>query len=220
MVTLQLPNGQTRQVVGGQVHLPRTGVWSADMRINEQDDLPDQLVLDLGEVEMPAAVVQSDLVGGMTEARLVGGAGGLGDVARPKHYHRPLVRHVLTDLLRDVGETLASDATQAVLSKSLEAWTTLAMPTGAVLASLCRVAGAAVNWRVLADGTVWMGTETWPDSPVEARTIETDGANAATMIGTDIPGLWPGTLLGGRRVDHVRHDLDADRTIVLFAEAA
>lgn len=218
MVTLQLPGSKILHVTGGQVLLPRTGVWLANLTVDERDPLPDRVALKLGEVEMPAAVAKAELIGGMTEARLVGGAGGLGETARTKHYHRPLVRHVFDDLLRDSGETQASTSTATVLSKDLEAWTTIALSTGAILASLCRVAGSEVNWRVLADGTVWIGTETWPDSQVVSRSIESDGSNAAGIVGTDVPGLWPGTLLGGRKVDYVRHDLDADRTTVLFAE--
>ena len=220
MVTLTLPNSQTLDVTGGYVLLPRTGLWLADLRVTTLDELPDRLVLDLGAAEMPASVVKAELISAMTEVRLVGGAGGLGETARPKHYHRPLVRHVLMDLLRDSGEALSTTSTADVLTTELEAWTTLALPTGAMLASLCKVSGADVNWRVLADGSVWIGIETWPDSPVESRSIESDGPNAATMVGTDIPGLWPGTLLGGRRVDYVRHDLDDNRTTVLFAEVA
>jgi hypothetical protein len=220
MVRLNLPDGsQSYDITAGTVTLPRTGVWLADLVVNAQDELPDLVVLDLGDVEMPSAVARAELVGGVTHVRLVGGSGGIGDTARPKHYHRPLVRHVLADLLRDAGERLATTATQSVLTTELEAWTTLALPTGSMLAALCQVVGNGANWRVLADGTVWMGVETWPDSGIDARTIESDGANAATMVGTDIPGLWPGTMLGDRRVDVVRHDLDADRTTVLLGAA-
>jgi hypothetical protein len=218
MVVLRMPDGQTRNVTGGTVLLPRTGIWLANLHVDARDAIPDRVTLDLGAVEMPATVAKSELIGGVTELRLVGGAGGLGETARPKHYHQPLVRHPLSDLLRDSGETLSATSTPAVLTKALEAWTTLALSTGAILAALCAVAGGDVNWRILADGTLWIGTEAWPDSGVDARSIDSDGANATSLVGTDIPGLWPGTLLAGRKVDYVRHDLDADRTTVLFAE--
>lgn len=218
MVALKLPSGQIRHVTGGQVLLPRTGVWVADLKVDTTESLPDRVTMDLGKVELPAAVHKAELISGITEVRLVGGAGGLGDTARPKHYHRPLVRHVLVDLLRDAGESLSPASSREVVSKSLEAWTTLALPTGSMLAALCLVVGNGANWRILADGTVWMGVETWPDSQVESRSIHSDGANAASIVGTDIPGLWPGTLLDGRRVDYVQHDLNTDRTTVLFAQ--
>lgn len=220
MVTLKLPSGQIRNVMGGTVLLPRTGIWVADLKVDQSDDLPDHVTLDLGKVEMPGTVVKAELISGVMETRLVGGGGGIGDLARPKHYHRPLVRHVVVDLLRDAGEQLSPTSTTAVMSKELEAWTTLKLPTGTMLTILCLIVGKGANWRVLADGTVWLGVETWPDSQVESRSIHGDGANAASVIGTDIPGLWPGTLLDGRRVDHVTHDLNNDRTTVLFAEGA
>lgn len=218
MVQLVIPGRPTCDVVGGEVLLPRTGIWLASLRLNVIEELPDHVVLDLADTFMPAAVVKAELIGGVTEARIVGGAGGLGDTARPKHYQAPLVRHVLADLLRDAGETLATTAGRAALDTSLEAWTTLALPGGALLAALCEVIGNDTNWRLLADGTVWIGAEVWPESGVDARAIEADGANGASIVGTDIPQLWPGTLLAGRRIDSVGHDLDAARTTVLFAE--
>jgi len=226
MVTLKLSGDDSRNITSGRVLLPRTGIWIANLRVNATDDLPDRVVLDLGVTEMPATISKSELIGGTTEVRLVGGAGGLGEAPRPKHYHRPLVKHVLADLLRDAGETLSPTSTASVLATELEAWTTVArtgvrstpVPTGSILAALCAVAGSGVNWRVLGDGSVWIGTETWPDAAVDVRSIDNDGPNAAALVGTDIPGLWPGTLLGGRKVDYVCHDLDANRTTVLFAE--
>jgi hypothetical protein len=218
MVTLRLPDGQTRNVTSGKVEIPRTGIWMANLRVDAQDVLPDHVTLDLGADELPATISKDELIGGMTELRLVGGAGGIGEIARPKHYYQPLVRHVLADLLRDSGEKLSPTATASVLILELEAWTTMALATGSLLAALCTVAGDNVNWRILADGTLWLGVETWPDSGVTARTEHADGANAAVIVGTDIPGLWPGTLLDGRKVDLVTHDLEANRTTVLFAE--
>jgi hypothetical protein len=217
MVTLKLTGGQALDVSGGHVVLPRTGIWMADLRVNTVEDLPDRVTLDMGAAEMPAAVHKAELVGGATEVRLVGGAGGLGDDARPKHYHRPLVRHVVADLLRDAGETASITSSPDILGHELEAWDTIAMPTGSMLSALCAVVGKGANWRVLTDGTVWIGVEAWPDSGVDSRQINADGPNAAAVLGTDIPSLLPGALLGGRRVDTVQHDLDADRTSVLFA---
>jgi hypothetical protein len=217
MITLRLSDGTVIDVTSGYVVVPRTGIWMADLRANTIVDLPDRLTVTLGGVDMPAAVNKTELISGMTEVRVLGGAGGIGDQARPKHYHRPVVRHVVADLLRDAGEALSPTSDAGILGKELEAWDTIDLPTGAILSALCEVAGKDANWRVLTDGTVWIGAETWPDSGVESRQIQADGPNAAAVIGTDIPGLLPGTLLDGRRVDTVQHDLEANRTTVLFA---
>jgi len=220
MLTLSFPVGDTYRVSSGTVELPRTGIWIADVKMISQTIPSGPVVATLGPVPMLGTVAVAQLVNGVIDLRVVGGAGGLGNAARPKHYHQPLVNHVLTDLMRDAGEMLSPDCTPAVVNAPLEAWTTLGLPatTGTMLAALCAILGC--NWRVLSDGTVWIGAEDWPDSGVAYRSIDTDGANAAQVVGTDGPAIWPGMLLGGRRVDFVTHDLDSNRTRILFAEVA
>ena len=218
MLALTLASGETRTIASGMVELPRTGIWLADLKLLDQDVPSGRVVATMGGVAMPATVAVAELVNGIIDLRIVGGAGGLGNTARAKHYHRPLARHVLDDLMRDAGEILSPTCTPDTVSTPLEAWTTLALPTGAILAALCAV--LACNWRVLPDGTVWIGVETWPDSAAVFRSIETDGANATKILGTDEPAVWPGTLLGGRRVDSVTYDVGRNRTHVLFAEVA
>ena len=218
MLTITTSTGATYRASSGTVDLPRTGIWLADVKIIGQDIPEGAVVATLGTVQMTGTIAVAQLINGAVELRVVGGAGGLGNVARPKHYHQPLARHVLQDLTRDAGETLSSACTDAIISAPLEAWTTFGLTTGAILAALCAILGC--NWRILSDGTVWVGAETWPDCPADFRSLETDGANAAQVVGTDGPAVWPGTLLGGRRVDHVTHDLDHNRTHLVFAEVA
>jgi hypothetical protein len=220
MLTFTFSDGTTSLVSKGTVELPRTGIWIADVHMISQDipDIGDTVTATLGPVPMIGTVAVAQLVNGIIDLRVVGGAGGLGNPARPKHYHAPLVNHVLTDLIRDAGEVLSTACTPEIIGKPLEAWTTLGLPTGTILAALCAV--LECNWRVMADGTTWIGTETWPDCPADFRSITTDGANAAQVVGTDGPAVWPGTLLGGRQVDFVTHDLDQNRTRILFAEVA
>lgn len=218
MLTITLPSGSVRTVSGGRLDLPLTGIWLADVKMDDQvaPEIGTLVTATLRETAMPATVAAAELVDGIVHVRLIGGKGGLGNTSRPKHYHRPLLRHVINDLLRDAGEMLSTTSTQGVLSLSLEAWTTLKRSTGATLAALCAVAGA--NWRVLADGTVWIGVESWPESTAQIRSLARDGAAASSLIGTDGPEVWPGTTLNSRRVDGVIHDLDANRTSVLYAE--
>jgi hypothetical protein len=220
MLTLTFSDGSTSLVSKGTVELPRTGIWIADVHMISQDipDVGAPVVATLGAVPMLGTVAVAQLVNGVIDLRVVGGAGGLGNAANPKHYHAPLVSHVLTDLIRDAGEVLSNDCTPEIIGTPLEAWTTLGLPTGTILAALCAIMDC--NWRMMADGTTWLGTETWPDCPSDFRSITTDGANAAQVVGTDGPAVWPGTLLGGRQVDFVTHDLDHNRTQILFAEVA
>lgn len=216
MIELTLATGKIRSVSDGTVTLPRTGIWMADLVMTDVEIPAGKVTVRLGNVLMPATVARAELVDGAIHLRLMGGNGDLSRTAKAKHYYHPIVKHVLADLLRDSGETLSVTSDTTTLGRGLESWTTLAFPTGTMLAALTRVIGPGINWRILHDGTFWIGPEAWPDSPLEYRSQSADGANAAEVIASDMPALWPGTKLGGRQVDTVIHDLASDRTTVLY----
>ena len=131
----------------------------------------------------------------------------------------PRMSEVLADLLQDAGEALSTACTDSVMATTLAYWTSLAVPIGSLVQALAEVAGDAVNWRVLFDGTVWLGVETWPMCPADVRIMEQDAPNAAQYIGTDAEGVWPGTSIAGRRIDSVVHEIGSQaRSRVFWAE--
>lgn len=220
MITVTV-EGQQRTVSRGKVEMPRTGRWLADL-VTDGETIPTgRATITLSSVDMPGKILTGELVNGMLHLRVVAGAGGLGKMARPKHYKAPTVRHVLLDLLADAGEQLSGASSTDVINVSLPHWTTLQAPTGALIQALCDVIGDGCNWRVLFDGTLWLGRETWPACPADARIISQSSFNASAEVGTSTMGIWPGTTLEGRQIDHVVHHLDGQtpRSSVYFVRS-
>jgi hypothetical protein len=212
--------GEQKIVIGTNIMLPRVGAWVANLIVNGETIPKGAMVATLSGVDMPCWIQRCELVQGMQHLRVIGGAGGLAKTAKAKHYRNPTVRHVLTDLARDAGETLSSTCTAAILNQPLNYWTTLALPTGVLLQALADVAGGGCLWRILYNGSLWFGTETWPACPADVRIMQQDAPNASQVLGTDAQGIWPGTTIAGRRVDLVVHDLgDPPRSTVWFAES-
>lgn len=218
MITLTIA-GQDYTVAAGSLTMPRQGAWLGRFVANVDVIPRGSLTATLAGVDMPAWIQRAELVKGQLEMRVVGGFGGLAKTAKAKHYRNPTVRHVLSDLVTGAGENLSPTCTKDVLDLPLGYWTTLALPTGALLQALADVAGGGVLWRVLFDGSVWFGRETWPMCPAEVRIVDHDVANGSQVLGTDACGIWPGTTVGGRRVDLVVHEFGASpRSRVWWAE--
>jgi len=212
--------GQQRTAARASLMLPRSGAWTGTL-VLDQDTIPrGAITVTLSGVDMPAWIQRCELVKGMLAMRVVGGAGGLGHVATPKHYRNPTVRHVLNDLVAGAGESLSAACTASVLDLPLGYWTTLGLTNGVLLDALIEVAGGGCVWRVLHDGAVFLGTETWPMCPAEVRVMDQDAGNASQVLGTDSLGIWPGTTIAGRRVDVVVHEFDGatPRSRVWWAE--
>lgn len=207
------------RVARGTLSMPLVGAWTADLLVENDDDEPSgAVVLSIaGELELHGTVLRSLNHRGMAQVRVVGGAGGLQKSAAPKFYRAAKIGDVLRDLVTDAGETLSDTSDSSALSASLDYWTTITSPTGLMVAALMPSAPGGTGWRVLPDGSLWVGPETWPDSGItEWAEISEDGCNAAIEVGLDAPVLVPGTLLGERKAGSVEHTIEADaiRSIV------
>jgi hypothetical protein len=216
--------GQQKTVTGGWLSMPRIGIWTGYLELGGDTIPSGNIVATLAGVDMPCHIQRCELVEGLVKMSIVGGASGMGKQAKAKHYRNPTVRHVVGDLARDAGEVLSASSPAVVLDVPLGYWTTLAgspahpMTTGTVVQLLADVVGGC-SWRILYDGKLWLGRETWPTCPADVRIISQDVRNATMVVGSDVSGIWPGTTIVGRQIDHVQHEFGGTpRSTVTFAD--
>ncbi len=222
MLTL---NGE--HVFEGVLSFPRTGAWHADLKVGTLAELSGGATInvDQGKYLLQGTILRTGNWQDTGHLRVVGGAGGLRTIARPKHYTSTSARIVLDDLLADGGESLSPTSDSTVVGRSggrsLSAWTTAALPVGRLITQLLATIDPTVTWRVLKDGTVWVGHETWPDSKLkdsDFQILDEDPMRAEALLGVESPLLMPGVKLGDRRVSYVEHRLGdpETRTAVWF----
>lgn len=199
------------------VRLPLTGVWTAVLALDDPGDIEGPAVLDLGGVPFRGAVRRSSVVDGQRHVHLVGGEGGLSKLTPARGYRDVAVSVPLRDILGVSGERLAPSTSPEVLNTRLPFWATPFGPAGAALSSLLGQTGA--SWRMLTDGSLWAGAETWPAMMFEHEIISDDPMHEAMRLVTDSPALLPGHAFRDRRVGYVEHTLDGDHfsTLVHFA---
>jgi hypothetical protein len=203
-----------------QMFTPRFGAWQIDMRIDDPNPPTGKVrvVLDTdvqalgitaGRVLRGTATRSGPFIDA-SQVRVVAGAGGLGLTAKPRHYEAPTLGLVLTDLLRDAGEDMSGSADLGILNIQLAAWTTGARPVGSVIRDIFAVAAPAAAWRMLDDGTVWVGTDAFAASPIDASTYEVIDRSAeenSVQIETDGPLPLVGTTFEGGQVNCVQDDV-------------
>lgn len=200
-------------VVSAHLWMPRVGVWTGDLIVDSEAPPTGKVTFQAdGGLALSGFANRSGAYLATTYIRIVGGADGLRAIATPKFYAAANAGLVLGDLLATAGEKLSATSDPTVLSSRLAGWTTIAQPIGSAIAVLlARGAPAGSSWRVLADGTVWVGTEAWPDSGLLEQTdyVETNewpGENRIEL-GVETLKLLPGTTLGDRKVSFVEHIL-------------
>lgn len=202
-----------KPVLRARILAPRVGAWVADVEVDTDEDLIGAQDLAIDGVTLRGAVHRGGVAYQRWTGRLVGGSAGLPGPVAPVSQYTTTLATALADVLREAGETLS--ATSGDLSASVTRWHRAAGTAANAVADVARAAGMA--WRVLFDGTVWLGVETWPaatttgvellDHRPEVGRLELGGDAAALL------GILPGqtlTLDGvTARVGCIEHTVDA-----------
>lgn len=198
----------------GRIHFPRRGAWYARLKL-------DTATLPSGRVTIAAAgglaiagtIVQpSGVFLDSAHVSIVGGAGGLSAIIAPASYENALIRDPLAAIVQASGETISTTISATITTVLLPAWTHVAERATEALDHLTYSAGQALGkplvWRVLGDGTIWLGEETWPAAalPAGADIVDQEPGDGRCELGVQTPALLPGVDLAGvgkvAAVDH------------------
>lgn len=191
MGTYQLTiDGQSVALQQIRCTLVRVGCWTID--VLTVTPLPGNVsgacTIDLDTLTLSGFILRGGSWRESDYVRVVGGAGGLQLNTTPQGYANVPAQSLVTALLNNVGETLSTTA--QVPTTTLPQWIVRREQTST---ALTRVADAlGVIWRVLPDGTVWMGNDTWPAATLtDPVLMDSYPERGETKIGISSPELLP-----------------------------
>jgi len=210
-------------VLKARFAMPRQGVWTGDVELMTPELLAGKITLQASTgVTFVGTIVDSAVVRGVFQARIVGGGAGLPKTVQKKYWEQATAKSVLSDIVAQVGETLSSASDAAATATVFARW---AMFTGPASFGVDQVANElGATWRVQADGTIWVGTDTFPtvpssgvDAPVFTL-LDERGDRQYVQISCEDPWLLPGVTFLGQKVGYVEHLIgdDAVRTEAYF----
>lgn len=204
-------------VLSGKLAMPRVGRWTADFVLDAEIAPTGKVVVTNDDVttELTGAVRRGGEYTQVGHVTLVGGSGGLESIAPAVYYRSVTVKTPLVSLLQSVGEKLSDTSDEAALGTYLPRWTRELGHGGTALARLAGVAKCA--WRVLDDGTIWLGNDAYQETGLSEDDYETIGvwpSEFRTVIGTeDVPFLLrPGQTFQGKRVSFVEYEIESGYT--------
>lgn len=217
----EFPHAMGHRILAIEVRMPRRGPWTANVTIDqleleaEPPTGPFYFVIDGLEFRctvIPGRSGRSQ--GGRTTLRVVGGAGGLSHDLEVRNYGggSTTAKTIVGDILRDAGETLSAEADTAILSKRVDAWQRVEGTGRDALNLLLDKLGA--TWRVLRDGTIWIGVDEWPEVEPDGTVLDDDWGDGFIVVAPETPTMVPGIVVRGQRVEEVLHTLgESSRTL-------
>lgn len=212
---------QVNGVTAIRAHIvrPRLGPWVADIAIIANDPTPFEGAI---TIELPQAGLSfrgtAHRVGvhdTTTFLRAVGGAGGMATVIPGKNYYSPSVRILVNDILGAAGERLSPTTDAGILTQAFPFWTRPQQKASRALFSLLNAVGSPA-WRVLPDGTVWIGPERWLAAENFRYILDTYEPNTGRLLlATATPTFTPGQTMPFdnevRRISTVEHEIEGNR---------
>jgi hypothetical protein len=156
-------NGQ--RIIEGRLVLPSEGIWTGEFRLDEMEPTSGNAAIQIGSSSFLGTVLESGAFAAQNRCRVIGGKGKLSTVKLvARSYKEPTVKNVLQSIALDSGEVLSPTISPTILNLRLPFWTRKKDSTGSVcVKELCLKFGFI--WRILEDGTIWIGYENYPKSP-------------------------------------------------------
>lgn len=192
-------NGQ--DVLSAVLTEGRVGVWTCELDVDSDDALSGAVTLDIDGVQWKGTVVRGAAVSGRYHAHLVGGAGGLAKVLDAKFYYQTQLGTVLSDIMRATGETLSATVAPAVTTHQVLRWSRNRATGGQALKQVALELG--LQWRILRDGTVWLGSDSWPEASADYDQVGDAPGRGSVTIAPEAPTVGPGSLFQSRHVSAV-----------------
>lgn len=195
-------------ILSGTLELPLCGAWTAQVEADSDEQPEPAATLTIDGREFVGTVAWGSSVHGRIGAMVVGGAGALSKPTTTRFYHNVPARIPVLDLILEHGERLAHP-TDPALDLHLDAWIRAAVAAGTELQALAQHALGG-NWRVLPDGSIWVGRETWPTVDVEVEVLRERPEDRAIVLGAGALEVVPGCTFLGKHIVRVTHFFEPD----------
>ena len=223
-VFMQDSSGLEYPVMEGDLLLPYYGNWSACVSFASADAIPSgKVTLSWLGTKFSGHVLRSGENEGRVSCMIAGGTGGLAKTVPAKMYDYNLKLELpVKEILSAVSETLSASSTQSVLARELTNWTRMEKEAAMLLSHLTDQVKAA--WRVLPDGSVFLGTDTWQDTDTFDYTLLfQDPVLLMAQLAVSEAALFPGkrfpksneyTSLSQKKIACVRYAIAPSRSSV------
>ncbi len=217
------------EVLGGELSMPREWNWTGHLELGENAAPTGAVVLELARqgaapVLFKGTVAWGDTWQGRQKIVIRGGAGGLDTPLPFREYLAGKVpvqaQQLVADVVKLAGEQLAAGALDSLAGLGARRWSRAeGTEASRALTTICSYFGR--TWRVLDDGTIWVGVETWPAVPdtLAAFLEDRDGDAITDHAAPDVALLRPGVTAFGKHVERVTYTISGDgapRVVLLY----
>jgi hypothetical protein len=201
--------GRPVSPITAELRMSRIGEWHCDLALDQETTETGKVTFQLDELDFTGTVdpEKTGMDGSRARCKVMAGNGRIRNKIDAHSYTGSTgvkVGTVVKDILKDCGEDLSDLSDGPTLDKKLSRWHVPAGTTAAnALTKLAEACDGA--WRMLRDGTVWFGSETWPEVEPAGTLTDENWSDGCLTLASETPNMVPGTVYQGQKIEHVTH---------------
>ena len=197
-------NGLT--LINATIDEPLVGAWHAQVEVDTEEAITGEVTIEIDDETWIGTVVRGGMDFRRWRGLVVGGAGGLSTVLDAKYYSQGVTLSApLDDIMTATGETLSTTVSSSITGHVVARWQRMKGPASRALLAIATEADA--TWRVLRDGTIWLGTDDWDEADLEEPIVTDEDWAAGRIVLKDAAALLPGQTYDGNQIKRVTHYL-------------
>lgn len=191
--------------VSVRIRKPRISAAHIDVEIDEEVTLANPVVVSIDGYDFECSVIEQHSFAERTTAHLVGGKGGLSKKIPAQHFNDATAKTVISEILREAGETL--DSLHSIPDTKFGNWQRREGQAAHALTAVTDRRGLV--WRSTDAGTIWVGTDTYPEVLPDVYVLDEDWEAGTLTIAADdfseLAKIVPGCTFEGHRIEQVTH---------------
>jgi hypothetical protein len=199
------PTFAGKPIMEASLDVPRRGLWTARISVESDSTIVGQGELSLvSGMAWSGTIVKGELYHGRLDLIVVGGRNGLAKVLSPKAFVVTKLAAILSDSLRECGETMADDS-QGALDGYSAHWVRMAQPCVQVLDAIASQAG--LDWSADYQGRIYLAKFAAYTPSFAFDLLDKDVASGKLMLTSEAGLILPGHTIEGLTVQRAAHQI-------------
>lgn len=192
-------------IVECRLTMPKNGAWIMnDLLVDTEDtfSIGDSITAKFLDTTFKGTVLDTGVFQGFQRCTVIGGTGRLPEYLESACYNSIPVGQIVRDIARKTGHQVSTTVDQDVMNANLVGWNILKMQASLALDKVLQVTNSI--WRILPDGTLWVGPEKYSTLNADNYlVIEKFPEEARWNIYNEDILLQPLTSLSGNNIQQV-----------------
>ena len=210
------------RIARGTLEIPNQGIWyfgemiiDTDTTINEGSDVTIQFM----DKTLSGTFVDAENYAGYVKGSVIGGKNTMSNVIESIGYAGITLGQIVRDVASLTGHTFNLQSDASLMAISLVRWDKIKAKASDIIDKLLEPQikdGRKAIWRIMLDGTLWVGYEDYPEVTIKYELLDKQTQKGYWLFNNEEQVIEPLQSVSGQRIRETVYRLENEKLDMLF----